>query len=300
MRIVEPEVYLLAQTSMDVKPPKAFKGNLQSYLEKVGAAEWKTTHCSDGEMLVEVAGRLCYKAFGIGLNNNLTRVREGNEVYLENLAKQDHTSVQEHSTVSFLFQNVSRILTHELVRHRVGVAISQESGRYVRADDIGFYMPDCFNSDLAVRGLIRNHIESGESLARQISSRFLLNDPGTSFARKKEITSAIRRFAPFGHASSLVWTTNHRNLRFVLQKRTEGGAEEEIRKLFDPVGYGMKEMFPNLYSDIYRRESGEWVSLFSVRGLADSIRETLDAIERGGLKLQPDQIIRSLLKERGL
>jgi thymidylate synthase (FAD) len=147
MRIVEPKVYLLAQTSMDVKPPKAFRGNLQKYLEDVGAVDWKTTPASDGEVLIEVAGRLCYKAFGLGLNNNISKVREGNEVYLANLAKQDHGSVQEHSTVTFLFADVSRILTHELVRHRVGVAISQESGRYVRSDDISFYMPECFKGE---------------------------------------------------------------------------------------------------------------------------------------------------------
>lgn len=297
MRIVEPKVYLLAQTSMDVKLPKAFRGNLQKYLQDVGAVEWKTTPCDDGEMLVEVAGRLCYKAFGIGLNSNITKVREGNPIYLENLAKQDHGSVQEHSTVTFLFADVSRILTHELVRHRVGVAISQESGRYVRADDIAMYMPDCFKEfHGAAAGFIEDHVKRGEELAKQLAMIYYLDEPETTFARKKEVTSAIRRFAPLGHASSLVWTTNHRNLRFVLQKRTAGGAEEEIRKLFDPVGYGMKEMFPNLYADMYRRESGEWISKFSPQGLADDLR----ALIASGPEGRNASGIERLLKERGL
>jgi thymidylate synthase ThyX len=109
------------------------------------------------------------------------------------------------------------------------------------------------------------------------------------------VTSALRRFAPLGHATSLVWTTNHRNARFVLQKRTEGGAEEEIRKLFDPVGHGMKEMFPNLYQDIYRRDSGEWVSSYSARGLADSLRDLMHSD-----KVFSDEEVELLLKARGL
>jgi thymidylate synthase (FAD) len=146
--------------------------------------------------------------------------------------------------------------------------------------------------------MIKTHVEAGEDLARRLTIAFDLDNPKTAFARKKEVTSALRRFAPFGHSSSLVWTTNHRNLRFVLQKRTEGGAEEEIRKLFDPVGYGMKEMFPNLYQDIYRRESGEWVSKFSARGLADDLRRLIASGPDGGVKNSSG--IEALLKERGL
>ena len=39
------------------------------------------------------------------------------------------------------FRNVSRVFTHELVRHRAGSAFSQESLRYVRLTDIGFRVP---------------------------------------------------------------------------------------------------------------------------------------------------------------
>ncbi len=48
----------------------------------------------------------------------------------------------EHSTVTFALCNVSRIFTHELVRHRAGTAFSQESQRFVRLDDFKLYIPD--------------------------------------------------------------------------------------------------------------------------------------------------------------
>ena len=34
------------------------------------------------------------------------------------------------------------MFTHELVRHRVGTSISQESLRFVRLDDLPFWFPD--------------------------------------------------------------------------------------------------------------------------------------------------------------
>ena len=52
-----------------------------------------------------------------------------------------HGSVLEHANYSFAFRNVSRVFTHELIRHRAGSAFSQESLRYVRLTDIGFRVP---------------------------------------------------------------------------------------------------------------------------------------------------------------
>ena len=43
---------------------------------------------------------------------------------------------------SFVLHNVSRVVTHELVRHRPGTAVSQESLRFVRLTDIPFWFPD--------------------------------------------------------------------------------------------------------------------------------------------------------------
>jgi thymidylate synthase (FAD) len=43
--------------------------------------------------------------------------------------------VLEHAQFTFFITGVSRGLTHELVRHRVGVAISQRSTRYVDEDE---------------------------------------------------------------------------------------------------------------------------------------------------------------------
>ena len=42
---------------------------------------------------------------------------------------------------TFLFEGISRALTHELVRHRAGFAYSQLSQRYVDESNIAFVLP---------------------------------------------------------------------------------------------------------------------------------------------------------------
>lgn len=70
---------------------------------------------TDGERLAEFAGRLCY----MSQRNPASRTTRD---YLENIKKQGHGSVLEHANYSLLLEGISRSLTHELVRHRAGMA----------------------------------------------------------------------------------------------------------------------------------------------------------------------------------
>src|SRR5690606_6700573 len=103
-----PKVFLIGQTELNVSGVSAF-------LNHIGAPTWMTDAPSDNEEVVELMGRLCYKSFGTKLNPNLTRVREGNKHYTENVLSSKHGSVIEHANVNFIFADVSRVFTHELV-----------------------------------------------------------------------------------------------------------------------------------------------------------------------------------------
>ena len=70
---------------------------------------------TDGERLAEFAGRLCY----MSQRNPASRTTRD---YLDNIKRQGHGSVLEHANYSILVEGVSRSLTHELVRHRAGMA----------------------------------------------------------------------------------------------------------------------------------------------------------------------------------
>lgn len=263
MRIVSPEVFVLAYTQEN--PRNSGLPGVQEFLEALGCPpgsldprwyEQKVT----GDILAEIAGRTCYKSFTPGLNPNVTKIREGTQEYIHNILKQKHGAVLAHVSATFAFVNVSRVFTHELVRHGVGTGISQESMRYVRTDsDMPMVLPEEFTEDEELMGRVEALMENVEDFAGWVSERFALNNPGTSFHTKKTITSAMRRLIPHGISTAMVWTANARALRHVIEMRTALGAEYEIREVFNTVGQYACNLWPHIMQDFRISEEGEWI-----------------------------------------
>src|SRR5207244_3480143 len=145
--------------------------------------------------------------------------------------------------------------THELVRHRAGSAFSQESLRYVRLANIGFRVPESLEP---IRDKVIDLVEQLEEFQVSAASELGLDEEGLPFHVKKEVTSALRRLAPIGLSTDIVWTANVRTLRHVIEMRTAEGAEEELRLVFDQVARTMKEEAPNLFQDFTRGDDGTW------------------------------------------
>ncbi|HEY3960153.1 MAG TPA: FAD-dependent thymidylate synthase, partial [Solirubrobacteraceae bacterium] len=122
--------------------------------------------------------------------------------------------------------------THELVRHRAGSAFSQESLRYVRLADIGFRVPPALEP---VREQVLQIVEQLEEFQVSAAAELGIDAEGVPFHVKKEVTSALRRLAPIGLSTDIVWTANARTLRHVIEMRTAEGAEEELRLVFDEI-----------------------------------------------------------------
>jgi thymidylate synthase (FAD) len=244
MEFVEPQVYLIAESKVNIDQLKAMLASVGQETATKWFARTKEASKSDGELLTEVAGRICYKSFGVGLNPNVTKIRENSRDYIDNTLSKGDGSIFEHATCTFAFLNVSRVLTHELVRHRVGVAISQESLRYVRPTHIRFWLPP----DLQDRKTeVKTIIEDIEQDYRELEHSYGWDN--LNFDVKKRITSALRRVMPDGLATSIVWTANHRTIRHVITMRTAESAELEIRFVFDKVARIMKDRFPLIYQD---------------------------------------------------
>src|SRR6185312_802422 len=85
--------------------------------------------------------------FQPSLNPNLTKVRKDMVEYLDNVLKQRHGSVLEHAVFTYAVNGCSRVFTGEKNRHRVGTAISERSMRYVRMDDLEYWVPPVFRDD---------------------------------------------------------------------------------------------------------------------------------------------------------
>jgi thymidylate synthase (FAD) len=250
-----PTVHLIARPQLDLD-------GMRAYLADVGGESWlerrlgEEQPASPGEMLVEFGGRACYRSWEPGLNPNVTRVRTDRDEYFANILRSAHGSVLEHANYSFALRNVSRVFTHELVRHRAGSAFSQESLRYVRLADIGFRVPPALEP---IRDQVISIVEQLEELQVSAAGELGIDEEGLPFHVKKEITSALRRLAPIGLSTDIVWTANARTLRHVIEMRTAEGAEEELRLVFDQVARIMRDEAPGLFQDFARQDDGAWL-----------------------------------------
>jgi len=240
MRFMQPKVILLASTALHTP-------GVVEFLESVGAPEWATDAPSDAEALTELAGRTCYRSWAPGLNANVTKVREGNADYINNLLRQQHWSVLEHAQATFAFLNVSRVFTHELVRHR-HLSFSQESLRYVRLTDLSAYLPEPFAENDIARQIMIAVFETCEEAQRKLAKAFDLDQQ--DFATKKQVTSAMRRYAPIGLTTSIIATGNLRTWREVIEKRCTDAAEEEIASVIGAVRDDLRARFPNAMGDL--------------------------------------------------
>jgi thymidylate synthase (FAD) len=263
-------VFLIARPSIDIE-------GMRGYLRDVGGESWlqmrlaaagapsdgggsrpaqQHAELNAGELLVEFAGRACYRSWEPGLNVNVSKVRTDQREYFANILRSAHGSVLEHASYSFALRNCSRVLTHELVRHRAGSAFSQESLRYVRLTDIGFRVPPALEP---LRERVLSIVEQLEEFQRTAAGELGIDAEGVPFHVKKEVTSAMRRLAPIGLSTDIVWTANVRTLRHVIEMRTAAGAEEELRLLFDAIAGIMQAEAPGLFQDFTRAEDGSWV-----------------------------------------
>jgi thymidylate synthase (FAD) len=250
----EPQVELICRPSVDLDA-------LERYLKTVGGDSWlamrkEQGELNNGQLLVEAAGRACYRSWTEGLNPNVTRIRKEQAEYFINILRSGHGSVLEHANYTFVLWDVSRVMTHELVRHRAGSAFSQESLRFVRLNDIGFRIPESLEP---MRERIVHIVETLEEFQIAAAEEFGLDEEGIPFHQKKEITSAMRRLAPEGLSTMIIWTANVRTLRHTIAARTDPGAEEELRLVFNKIGTIMKQEAPLLFGD-FEVVDGAWVT----------------------------------------
>jgi len=240
MRFVKPKTYLVGVTDVNVE-------GLVQYLHDTDNKDFIKDYndalesgISPGEALCSFYAKLCYKSLTIGKNLNVSKTRDIKS-NIENIIKVGHGSVLEHCNLNFVTTNCSRVFTHELVRHRVGTAFSQTSGRYVALENIDFvFDPILKPVEDDIRGLL---LQIEYTAARM---REKLITAKMDFATKKKITSAIRRIAPNGQSNEIGWSMNIRALRHVIEMRTSRHAEWEIRVVFNDVANIIINKWPHI------------------------------------------------------
>lgn len=239
--IAYPKVHMIAET-------RVIESGIRRVFDNLGI-EWESDADDDASLLVEFAGKSCYMSFDTALNKNLTRTggRNNYDYIQQGIIANHHGSVLEHASVTFYLVDVSRVVTHELIRHRAGTAFSQTSGRYVRTDQVDMYIPSEIMGSPGAMSIWKRAIQQMEDNIRDLAIE--LDVASKPFSIKKRITSAIRRLIGNGQANNIVVTANHRAWRHMIEMRTDPSAEEEIRVVFALISQQLRQRFPAIYGD---------------------------------------------------
>jgi thymidylate synthase (FAD) len=263
---VEINAYPLARTAIDPT-------SVQAWLERIGAGQYSLHEkCdTDSEKLIGLAGRRCYMSFEPGLNPNVTRIREDWDQYFSNILRSGHGSILEHATWTWAIEGVSRVFTGEMNRHRAGVAISEGSMRYIRYEDIPYWLPTSLRpnptgSEWEIehkkedsRAVFQRAFQQMEENYAELCSIWKdeLREE-SKFKAKKQITSMMRRIIGMGVATGGIWTLNMRALRHVITMRAHPAAEEEILLVASTIAKHMAEAEPRIFCD-FEQEGPYWV-----------------------------------------
>ena len=243
---VTPIVYLIGYSTVDLNALTAYLSDTeqQEFLNEIITA--RKEGLSDGEILCSFYAKLCYASLCVGKNNNISRVR----AISDNLAatiESGHGSVFEHAQLNFVVRDASRVYTHEQVRHRVGSAYSQTSGRYVRTDTLNVVIDPILEPAYDLVEEARSYLEGWY---KRMEERLKIGQE-KSFTRKKKLTSAMRRMLPNGQANELGFSLNLRSLRHLVELRTSIHAEWEIREIYRQVYSLVKEKYPAMFVDAH-------------------------------------------------
>lgn len=200
----------------------------------------------DASSLIEFAGRQCYESWA--RPNPETATNAG---YIKNILAQQHLSVLEHGSVSFRISDVSRSLTHELVRHR-HLSPSQLSQRFVKPDRHAFTVPPLYADDAWSQSILQDQWADSVTRYDQLISVWmprLLQAGHTAHRARKMAQEAARAVLPNMTPTALVLTGNHRSWREFLEKRGSIHADAEIRQLAVLIHRYLMNLEPALYQD---------------------------------------------------
>jgi thymidylate synthase (FAD) len=155
---------------------------------------------------------------------------------IQGVIESGHGSTIEHIVFTFGISGVSRTLSHQLVRHRAGVAFDQQSQRYVKFKGASTMLPGTLaEADPTIRQRFEDQVEGALELYGE------LVDAG--------IPGEDARFVfPNATRTNLVMTTNLRALIHMSGLRLCTMAQWEIRRLFQLIRHEVFAVSPFLGS----------------------------------------------------
>jgi thymidylate synthase (FAD) len=233
------KIYVVSRPNLD------FEG-INRFLESEGSTWRRSFGSKCSEELIEFAGRICYFSFG------RRQSPRSNEEYIRNLIESGHESVLEHSVWTFIVSGISRALSHQLVRHRVGFSFSQLSQQYHDESEAGFVIPKGLEErpdmlrewNLLVTDVKEAYIRIQNSMLR---NRKLGEIPKEEL---RLIRSISRSILPNATETKIAITANTRALRNFIKTRGTTEGDLEMREYSCQLLTVMKNECPAAFYDM--------------------------------------------------
>lgn len=214
-------------------------------------------HTQDAEKLVAAAAKLCYSQVGVDsieekLDDEKTRS------FIEMLMGLGHESPVEHVSFTFGVEGISRVLTHQLVRHRIGASYSQQSQRYVKLEQFDYIIPPSIADVPEAKAMFIEAMEQDQKYYNHLTDILykehyerLINEGCSETKAKKDAEKMAiedaRYVFPNACETKIVFTMNARALFNFFEKRCCNRAQWEIRELATEMLRLVKEVTPSLF-----------------------------------------------------
>jgi len=186
------------------------------------------------ERTVALAARLCYSPADI---DELQKKISASDIrnFLEKIMSLGHQSVLEHASFTFGVEGISRVTTHQLVRHRIA-SFSQQSQRYVsHADRFEAIVPVTI-------------AERPEALARFEAQLAAAHQAYADLVEAGIPAEDARYLLPNATATKILVTMNARELLHFFELRCCERAQWEIRAMAVEMLRLVKPVAPVIFS----------------------------------------------------
>ena len=216
-------------------------------------------HTPEPEKLIASAAKLCYSA--VGVENIMDGLDDAKvDKFLNMLMDLGHESPIEHVVFTFGVEGVSRVLTHQLVRHRIGCSYSQQSQRYVKLEQFEYIIPHEIEKIPAAKEKFiiameedqRVYNELVEILMEEHFKRYAAEGKTEKQARSMAEKAAIedaRYVFPNACETKIVFTMSARALMNFFRHRCCNRAQWEIREMAEEMLRQLKGVAPILFKN---------------------------------------------------
>ena len=193
-------------------------------------------YTKDPEKIVAQSARLCYSALSVeNLEEKLTN--ESIIKLIKKIMKLGHYSVLEHATFTFAIEGISRVTSHQLVRHRLA-SFSQQSQRYVKMNKEGFPY------------VIPKSIEKEEKLTEIFVDAIKELDGIYQLLLDHNIKAEDARYIlPQAVTTKIIITANARELLHIFKLRCCNRAQWEIRELAIKMLKEVEDIAPTIFEN---------------------------------------------------